>query len=311
LQRFAGGARESRNMLRHNESRAIRACCRLQQATGPQRFQSQPQSLLNGHGILLTPYGARIVTLLRTQILPPKDDCEGCRNPTVLVSIANGCKSCNRPPHRVARLRQPRKHEVSLKPQNPMPKPGQVAFSPRISNPAPSVTAAVNFNYQFDAGCKKVRDIPTANDHLAAKRHAQLIARYLGPKRGFRRRRPSGDRLICWAASGTGSPASNSNESIHARSQIPCARASRKQTRSPQRASRQLSFTANLFKREFNDSGRVRYIDSTGYQLMRSRFAIRRSRCAYQRSVRCRWLAFYGAPARASSRLSILGGLAK
>jgi hypothetical protein len=49
------------------------------------------------------------------------------------------------------------------------------------------VIRAINFNRKFDARCEKVHDVPVANEHLTAKRNAELIARYFGPKRGFRR----------------------------------------------------------------------------------------------------------------------------
>ena len=90
------------------------------------------------------------------------------------------------PPNPLRRLRQPPKHHVSVKPQHPIPKPGQVAVAARISDTAPSVISAVNFNDKQNAGCKKVHDVTVANEHRAPKRYAQLIARYCGPKRGFR-----------------------------------------------------------------------------------------------------------------------------
>ena len=91
------------------------------------------------------------------------------------------------PPEPLHRLRQPRKHQVSVKPQYPIPKPLKKALPASISNTAPSVITAIHFNDKPNARCQKVHDVPVANEHLTAKRNAQLIARYLGPKRGFRR----------------------------------------------------------------------------------------------------------------------------
>ncbi len=47
--------------------------------------------------------------------------------------------------------RQPRKHQVSVKPQHPIPKLLQVALPASISSTAPSVITAINFNDKFDA----------------------------------------------------------------------------------------------------------------------------------------------------------------
>ena len=93
----------------------------------------------------------------------------------------------NRPPNPLHRFRQPRKHHFSVKPQHPIPKPGQVTLPASIRNTAPSVITAINFNDKVDAGCKKIHDVTVTNKHLAPKRNAELTARYLGPKRGFRR----------------------------------------------------------------------------------------------------------------------------
>ena len=59
-----------------------------------------------------------------------------------------------RPPHPLHSLRQPRKHQFSVKP---------------------------------DARCKKVHNVPVANEHLLAECNSKLIARYSDPKRGPRR----------------------------------------------------------------------------------------------------------------------------
>jgi hypothetical protein len=49
------------------------------------------------------------------------------------------------------------------------------------------VIKAINFNDKPNGSCQKIHDVPVANEHLAAERNGQLIARDFAPKRGFRR----------------------------------------------------------------------------------------------------------------------------
>jgi hypothetical protein len=85
-----------------------------------------------------------------------------------------GLTCSNRLPNPLYRLRQPRKHPTRFPSRRD-------TRSRHACDTTPCVITVINFNDKPAAGCKKVHDVPVANEHLAAERNAQLVARYFGP----------------------------------------------------------------------------------------------------------------------------------